>query len=39
MEIVIAVFLGVWVTVCSLLAFIRVRKDLRGGTESGKRNK
>ena len=39
MEIVIAVFLGVWVTVCSLLAYIRVRQDLRGGVESGKRNK
>lgn len=39
MEIVIAVFLGVWVTVCSLLAYIRVRKDLRGGAEGGKRDK
>jgi len=28
MEIVIVVFLGIWVTACSLIAFHKIRKDL-----------
>ena len=29
MELIVVAFLGLWVTVCSLLAWARVRRDLR----------
>lgn len=33
MEIVVTVFLGVWVTACSLIAYRKVKRDLRDVTE------
>ena len=39
MEIALVLFLGLWVTVCSLLAHGRVRKDLRDVTDRGDEQK
>ncbi len=39
MEIVIVIFLGVWVTACSLLAYLGLRRDLRDDAENEGRRK
>ncbi len=39
MEIVIVIFLGVWVTACALLAYAGLRRDLRRDAENEGRKK
>lgn len=36
MEIVIVLFLGAWVTVCGVIAYRKLRRDLRDDSGDGK---